>query len=308
MPLRPPEGAPNVLVILHRRLRLRRRVGASAGRSTRRPPSGSRRTGCKYNRFHTTALCSPTRQALLTGRNHHTRRHGRHHRNRDLGARLHLDAAQHLRAAGRDAEAQRLLDRAVRQVPRGAGVGDQPDGPLRRTGPPAAAASSTSTASSAARPTSTTRRSTKAPCRSSREETPEEGYHFTEDMTDKAINWVRQQKALMPDKPFFVYFAPGATHAPHHVPHGVVGQVQGQVRSGLGCASGRDVRRARRHLGVIPPDAELTTRPPQIPAWEECRSRRAAPGPADGGVRRVPGAHRLSRWPPDRRAGGHWRS
>ena len=48
--------------------------------------------------------------------------------------------------------------------------------------------------------------------------TAEEGYHFTEDMTDQAIGWVRQQKALMPDKPFFVYFAPGATHAPHHVP------------------------------------------------------------------------------------------
>ena len=50
------------------------------------------------------------------------------------------------------------------------------------------------------------------------ETTPEEGYHFTEDMTDKAISWVRQQKSLMPDKPFFVYYAPGATHAPHHVP------------------------------------------------------------------------------------------
>ena len=57
--------------------------------------------------------------------------------------------------------------------------------------------------------------------RSSRDRTPEEGYHFTEDMADKAIDWMRQQKALMPDKPFFVYFAPGATHAPHHVPHGV---------------------------------------------------------------------------------------
>src|SRR5436305_1460594 len=48
--------------------------------------------------------------------------------------------------------------------------------------------------------------------------TPAEGYHSTEDMTDRAMGWVRQQKALMPDKPFFVYFAPGATHAPHHVP------------------------------------------------------------------------------------------
>ena len=48
--------------------------------------------------------------------------------------------------------------------------------------------------------------------------TPAEGYHLTEDLTDKAISWARQQKALLPDKPFFMYFAPGATHAPHHVP------------------------------------------------------------------------------------------
>jgi arylsulfatase len=50
------------------------------------------------------------------------------------------------------------------------------------------------------------------------DKTPEEGYHFTDDMTTKAIKWVRQQKSLMPDKPFFIYYAPGATHAPHHVP------------------------------------------------------------------------------------------
>ena len=76
------------------------------------------------------------------------------------------------------------------------------------------------------------------------ETTPEEGYHFTEDMTDKAIRWVRQQKSLMPDKPFFVYFAPGATHAPHHVPTGVVGQVQGPLRPGLGRAARGDLRPA----------------------------------------------------------------
>ena len=50
------------------------------------------------------------------------------------------------------------------------------------------------------------------------EKTPEEGYHLTEDLADHAIDWVRTQKALVPDKPFFMYFAPGATHAPHHVP------------------------------------------------------------------------------------------
>jgi arylsulfatase A-like enzyme len=54
---------------------------------------------------------------------------------------------------------------------------------------------------------------------------PEEGYTLTEDLADRAITWVRQQKALVPDKPFFMYWAPGATHAPHHVPRGVVGKV-----------------------------------------------------------------------------------
>ena len=82
-------------------------------------------------------------------------RHGRHHRDRHLGARLQLAASQHRGAAGRDAEAQRLRHGPVRQVPRGAGLGDQPDGPVRRLAH-RAAASSTSTASSAARPTSTT--------------------------------------------------------------------------------------------------------------------------------------------------------
>ena len=64
-------------------------------------------------------------------------------------------------------------------------------------------------------------------------------------MTDKAIGWIRQQKALMGDKPFFIYFAPGATHAPHHVAAGVVGEVQGQrsTRAGTGCARRRSPAR-----------------------------------------------------------------
>ena len=60
--------------------------------------------------------------------------------------------------------------------------------------------------------------------------TPEEGYHLTEDLADRAVSWVRQQKALMPDKPFFVYFAPGATHAPHHVPKEWADKYKGAVR------------------------------------------------------------------------------
>ena len=99
--------------------------------------------------------------------------------------------------------------------------------------------------------------------------TPEEGYHFTEDMTDHAIDWVRQQKALMPDKPFFVYFAPGATHAPHHVPTGVVGQVQGRSSTHGWDALREETLARQKELGVIPADAELTARPDEIPAWDD---------------------------------------
>ena len=64
-------------------------------------------------------------------------------------------------------------------------------------------------------------------------------------MTDKAINWIGQQKALIPDKPFFVYFAPGATHAPHHVPKEWVRQVPWPVRSGMGRPAAKRPSRGR---------------------------------------------------------------
>ena len=88
-----------------------------------------------------------------------------------------------------------------------------------------------------ARPTSITRAIYEGTTPIEPDKTPEEGYHFTEDMTNKAIKWVRQQKALMPDKPFFMYFAPGASPRPASRAEGVVRQVQGQVRSGLGQAA-----------------------------------------------------------------------
>ena len=98
--------------------------------------------------------------------------------------------------------------------------------------------------------------------------TPEEGYHFTEDMTDQAIDWIRQQKALMPDKPFFVYFAPGATHAPHHVPPEWSDKYKGRFDDGWDALRERTLAR-QKELGVVPEDAELTARPAEIPAWDD---------------------------------------
>jgi arylsulfatase len=98
--------------------------------------------------------------------------------------------------------------------------------------------------------------------------TAEEGYHLTEDLTDRAISWVRQQKALMPDKPFLVYFAPGATHAPHHVPKEWADRYAGQFTDGWDVLRERTLAR-QKELGVVPADAELTARHAEIPAWND---------------------------------------
>jgi arylsulfatase len=97
---------------------------------------------------------------------------------------------------------------------------------------------------------------------------PEEGYHLTEDLADRAVSWVHQQKALMPDKPFFMYFAPGATHAPHHVPKEWADKYTGAFAHGWDRQ--RELTFARqKELGVIPPDATLTPRHAEIPAWDD---------------------------------------
>jgi arylsulfatase A-like enzyme len=87
-------------------------------------------------------------------------------------------------------------------------------------------------------------------------------------MTDHAIDWVRQQKALMPDKPFFIYYAPGATHAPHHVPIEWSNKYKGQFDEGWDAQREKTFAR-QKELGVIPADAELTARPDEIPAWDD---------------------------------------
>src|SRR5262249_19225436 len=95
-----------------------------------------------------------------------------------------------------------------------------------------------------------------------------EGYHLTEDIANRAIEWVRQQRALMPDKPFFVYFAPGATHAPHHVPREWVDRYRGKFDDGWDALRERTFAR-QKELAVVPKDADLTPRHEEIPAWNE---------------------------------------
>jgi arylsulfatase len=100
------------------------------------------------------------------------------------------------------------------------------------------------------------------------EKTPEEGYHFTEDLTDKSIQWVRQQKSLMPDKPFFMYWAPGATHAPHHVRPEWSDKYKDKFDQGWDKLREETFAR-QKQMGVVPPDTQLTKRHEEIPAWDE---------------------------------------
>jgi arylsulfatase len=93
-------------------------------------------------------------------------------------------------------------------------------------------------------------------------------YHFTVDMTDQAIKWVSAQQALTPDKPFYMYFATGATHAPHHAPKEWIAKYKGQFSGGWDKMRGETFARQKK-LGIIPADTKLTPRPKEIPAWDD---------------------------------------
>jgi arylsulfatase A-like enzyme len=264
--IRPPEEAPNVLVILIDD------VGFGASSAFGGPcetPNFEKLAagGLKYNRFHTTALCSPTRQALLTGRNHHS-----------VGMGCITEAAT--AAPGYSS----VLPNTKAPLPltlklngySTAQFGKCHEIPVWQASP-AGPFTAWPTGGGGfeyfygfiggennqwdpALYEGTT------PIEPPK--TPAEGYHLTEDLTDKAINWVGQQKALLPDKPFFMYFAPGATHAPHQVPAEWIEKYKGKFAHGWDRQ--REITFERqKELGVIAPDAALTPRHAEIPAWDD---------------------------------------
>jgi arylsulfatase A-like enzyme len=264
--LRPPAGAPNVLIVL---LDDAGFGSSSAFGGPCNTPTFEKMAaeGLKYTRFHTTALCAPTRAALLTGRNHHSVGMGnitetatgapgqcsvRPNTKAPLALTLKLNGYS-TSMFGKCHEVPVWQSSPMGPFdawPTGGGgfeyfygfIGGENNqwDPALYEGtipiePPA---------------------------------TPEEGYHLTEDLAEKAISWVSQQKALMPDKPFFMYFAPGATHAPHHVPKEWIDKYKGQFAHGWDRQ--REITFAKqKELGVIPPEAELTPRHAEIPAWDD---------------------------------------
>ncbi|MFC2030656.1 arylsulfatase [Chloroflexota bacterium] len=99
------------------------------------------------------------------------------------------------------------------------------------------------------------------------EKTPEEGYHLTEDLVDKAISFVADTKQVAPNKPFFMYFATGAMHAPHHVPKEWADKYKGMFDDGWGAYRERVFAR-QKEMGIVPPDAELSRHDPDVQDWD----------------------------------------
>jgi arylsulfatase A-like enzyme len=265
-PLRPPKGAPNVLIVLIDDCGF---GAASAFGGPIATPNAERlaATGLKFTRFHTTALCSPTRQALLTGRNHHSV---------NMGGicEIATSASGYTSVLPKNkaplAMTLKLNGYSTAQF------GKCHEVPVWETSPlgpftqwPTGGGGfeyfygfiggETNQWYPAIYEGTTPMEQGKS---------PEQGYHFTEDMTNKAMGWVRQQKALMPDKPFFMYFAPGATHAPHHVPKEWIEKYRGKFDQGWDKLREETFVR-QKALGVIPADAVLTKRPAEIPAFDD---------------------------------------
>jgi arylsulfatase A-like enzyme len=265
-PLRPPRGAPNVLIVLLDDVGF---GASSAFGGPCRTPTADRMAagGLRFNRFHTTALCAPTRQALLTGRNHHSVGMGSITEtatsapgNSSVRPNTKAPLAMTLKLNGYStAQFGKCHEVPVWQSspmgpfdawPSGGGGFETFYGFIggeNNQYDPALYEGTTPVEPPA---------------------TEEQGYHLTEDLTDRAVGWVRQQKALMPDKPFFVYFAPGATHAPHHVPKEWADRYAGEFDDGWDKLRERTFAR-QKELGIIPADTELTARHDEITPWDE---------------------------------------
>ena len=258
-----PAGAPNVLIILIDDMGFGQ-SSAFGGPVSMPTVDRLANGGLRYNQFHTTALCSPTRMALLTGRNHHTGNTGSIMETAttfpgNTGQRPESVAplAMMLRYNGYStAHFGKNHETAAWEV--------SPSGPTDRW------------------PTrsgfdkfygfmggETNQWAPAIYDGMTKIEVPKDpNYHFMNDMTNQAINWMRYEKSLTPDKPFFIYFAPGATHAPHQVPKEWIAKYKGKFDQGWDKLREETLARQKR-LGVVPADTKLAAKPEAIKDWDK---------------------------------------
>ena len=258
-----PAGAPNVLIVLIDDMGFGQ-SGAFGGPLNMPTLERLSNNGLRYNQFHTTALCSPTRAALLTGRNHHM---------------VNTGSIMETSTAFQGMTGQRPESVAPLAVS------------LRYNGYTTAQfGKNHETAAWEVSPSGPTDR---WPTRSgfdkfygfmggetnqwapaiydgmTKIEVPHDAnYHFMTDMTNQAINWMQSVKSLTPDKPFFMYFAPGATHAPHHVPKEWIAKYKGKFDQGWDKLREETLARQIK-MGVVPAGTKLAAKPEAIKDWDK---------------------------------------
>lgn len=224
------------------------------------------REGLRYSRFHVTALCSPTRQALLTGRNHHSV---------GMGGTTEMATAEPGYTSVRPPNAA-----TTAQILRAAGYSTaafgkwhqtpssevSADGPFDRWPVGEGFEEFYGFMGAEMNHWYPQLYSGTTPVEPSR--TPEEGYHLSEDLVDHTIDWVHAQQARDPEQPFFAYLAFGATHAPFHVAASWRDRYRGRFDHGWDRQRDLTLERQRR-MGIVPPDAVLAPWVEDVPHWDE---------------------------------------
>lgn len=257
-----PEGAPNVVVILIDD------IGFGAVESfggAIKTPTFDRlaNEGLRFNHFHTTALCSPTRAALLSGRNHHQV---------NVGSVMEIATGFPGNQGERTDDAKYVAETLRQNGYSTAAFGkwhETPTWEVSVSGPffrwPTNSGFDKFYGFIGGETNQWDPVIFDGVTKVHKKDNPD--YHFTADMTDEAIAWVKFQQAMTPDKPFMIYYAPGAVHAPHHAPKEYIKKYKGQFDDGWLEYRKKTVKR-QKELGIIPEDTKLAPMPEQIPDWE----------------------------------------
>jgi arylsulfatase A-like enzyme len=265
LPVKAPKGSPNVLLILLDDVGFG--MTSTFGGPVPTPNLDKlANNGLKYNRFHTTALCSPTRGALLAGRNHHSIA---------TGVIIEMGTG-YPGYTGIIPQSTALVSQILRDNGYATGMFGKwhntpepdisPAGPFDRwpTGLGFDYFYGFNQGETHQYYPTIYRNTTWVP----QPKSPEQGYHFTADMTDEAIAWTNNIRAADPDKPWFNYFSTSGVHAPHHAPKVWRDKYKGKFDQGWD--KQRELTHAKQlETGIIPKGTKLTPRPKEIPAWDD---------------------------------------
>jgi arylsulfatase A-like enzyme len=264
--IKAPAGAPNVLVVLIDDVGF----GAWSTFGGQIPTPNLDKIaqgGLRYNNFHTTALCSPTRAALLTGRNHHSAGTGTI---TETGTAYPGYSGQIPKSTAMISEILRQNGYSTAFFGKNHNVPDwetSVSGPYDRWPGLQGFDHFYGFIAGEANQWAPALYRDHQPVEMQIPKGQEGRYTLNDSLADEAIKYIFQQKSVTPDRPFFVYYAPGATHAPHHVPQEWLDKFKGQFDQGWDKYREEAYQRQLK-LGVIPPDTKLTPRPREIPAYD----------------------------------------